>query len=62
MKPDSAGTGTAPVEYVLDTDEARTLLETGRAEGKLGTDEIALALDELDLGAAQMDEFYSALD
>jgi RNA polymerase primary sigma factor len=62
LKPDSAGTGTAPVEYVLDTDEARTLLETGRAAGKLGTDEIALALDELDLDAAQMDEFYSALD
>jgi RNA polymerase primary sigma factor len=58
----AAGTGTAPVEDVLDTDEARTLLETGRAAGKLGTDEIALALDELDLDAAQMDEFYSALD
>src|SRR6185312_16893903 len=51
-----------PVEDVLDTDEARTLLEAGRSAGKLDADEIALALDELDLDAAQMDEFYAALE
>jgi RNA polymerase primary sigma factor len=47
---------------VLDLDEARTLLEAGRAAGKLDAEEIALALDELDLDAAQMDVFYTALD
>ena len=50
------------MEGVLDTDEARTLLEAGRTAGKLDAEEIALALDELDLDAGQMDEFYSALD
>jgi RNA polymerase primary sigma factor len=63
LKPEESGSTTAPsVEDVLDTYEARTLLETGRAAGKLDADEIALALDELDLDPAQMDEFYSALD
>jgi RNA polymerase primary sigma factor len=51
-----------PVEDVLDTDEARTLLEAGRSVGRLDAEEIALALDELDLDAAQMDEFYAALE
>ncbi|HEU0335848.1 MAG TPA: sigma-70 family RNA polymerase sigma factor, partial [Gaiellaceae bacterium] len=51
-----------PVEDVLDTDEARALLESGRAAGRLDAEEIALALDDLGLDAAQMDEFYSALD
>jgi RNA polymerase primary sigma factor len=57
----NAGTR-GPVEDVLDTDEARTLLETGRSAGRLDAEEIALALDELDLDAAQMDEFYAALE
>jgi RNA polymerase primary sigma factor len=47
---------------LLDTDEARQLLETGRAAGKLRADEIASALDELDLDAGQLDEFYVALE
>ena len=47
---------------MLDTDEAKTLLEAGRSAGKLDAEEIALALDELDLDPGQMDEFYSALD
>ena len=51
-----------PVEDVLDTDEARTLFESGRSAGKLDADEIALALDELDLDAGQLDEFYTALE
>jgi RNA polymerase primary sigma factor len=51
-----------PVEDVLDTDEARALLDSGRAAGRLDAEEIALALDELGLDTAQMDEFYSALD
>ena len=47
---------------MLDTDEARTLLDAGRVAGRLDAEEIALALDELDLDAGQLDEFYSALD
>ena len=50
------------VEDVLETVEAKTLLEAGRAAGRLDAEEIALALDELDLDAGQMDEFYTALD
>src|SRR4029077_6832141 len=50
------------VEDVLDTDEARTLLEAGRSVGRLDAEEIALALDELDLDAGQMDEVYAALE
>ncbi len=47
---------------VLETDEARTLLEAGRAAGSLTADEIALALDDLDLDPGQIDDFYQALD
>jgi RNA polymerase primary sigma factor len=50
------------VEDVLDTDEARTLIEAGREHGSISADEIALAFDELDLDAAQLDEFYAALE
>jgi len=47
---------------VLDLLEVRALLESGRGAGKLEAEEIALALDELDLEPAQMDEFYTALE
>ena len=62
----SAGAGdrqpsTRP-EGVLQSEEGRALLETGRAKGRLDADEVALALDELDLDAAQLDAFYDALD
>jgi RNA polymerase primary sigma factor len=50
------------VVAVLETDEARTLLEAGREAGSLTADEITLALDELDLDAGQLDDFYQALD
>jgi RNA polymerase primary sigma factor len=63
LKPEEPGNSAAPsVEDVLDTYEARTLLETGRAAGKLDADEIALALDELDLDPPQLYDFYPALD
>jgi RNA polymerase primary sigma factor len=54
--------GSTPVEDVLETDEAKGLLETGREAGSLSTEEIALALGELDLDAGQMDDFYAALE
>jgi RNA polymerase primary sigma factor len=47
---------------VLQTDEARTLLEAGKESGSLTADEITLALDDLDLDAGQIDDFYQALD
>src|SRR5262245_289651 len=47
---------------VLETEEARALLEAGKESGSLTADEITLALDELDLDAGQIDDFYQALD
>ena len=60
---DPTGTAQAPVTAgVLDLLEVRTLFESGKGAGKLDAEEIALALDELDLDAAQLDEFYTALE
>ena len=50
------------IAEVLETDEAKGLLETGREAGSLSTEEIALALGELELDAAQLDDFYHALE
>jgi RNA polymerase primary sigma factor len=62
----SAQVGEAPVVIVvvdvLETDEARGLIDLGREAGSLTADEIALALDELELDVAQLDDFYHALE
>jgi RNA polymerase primary sigma factor len=50
------------VTDLLETDEGRQLLESGRAAGKLRADDISAALDELDPDAGQLDEFYAALE
>jgi RNA polymerase primary sigma factor len=55
----AAGRG---VKDLLETDDAKALLEAGRENGQLSADEIAVALDELDLEAAQLDDFYHALE
>jgi RNA polymerase primary sigma factor len=47
---------------VLETDEAKVLIEAGREAGSLTTDEIALALEDLDLDVAQLEELYHALE
>ncbi|HEX9379980.1 MAG TPA: sigma-70 family RNA polymerase sigma factor [Gaiellaceae bacterium] len=47
---------------LLETDDAKALLEIGKVNGHLSADEIALALDELDLEPAQIDDFYHALE
>jgi RNA polymerase primary sigma factor len=47
---------------VLETDEARNLVESARETGSVTTEEIAVALGELELDAAQIDEFYGALE
>src|SRR6188474_898832 len=49
-------------EVGLESDEARALLEHGRANGALDADELARALDELDLDPTQIDALYTALD
>src|SRR6266568_713044 len=50
------------VSDLLETDDAKALLEAGREHGRLSADEIAVALDELDLEPAQIDDFYHALE
>src|SRR2546423_3017676 len=50
------------VTDLLETDDAKALLESGREAGHLSADEIAVALDELDLEPAQIDDFYHALE
>src|ERR671918_764933 len=47
---------------LLGTEEARMLLEAGAAGGSLNMDEIATALDELELEAGVLNDFYSVLD
>ena len=51
-----------PVTDVLETVEAKNLLEAAQASGSVSQEEIALALDELDLDAGQLDEFYRHLE
>ena len=58
----STSTVEPPAFDLLATVEAKALLETGRQAGKLLAEDIASALDELDLDSAQIDEFYSALE
>src|SRR5437868_3717009 len=53
---------TAPRVAVLETEEAKGLLEIGQEAGTLTAEEIALALDELDLDAGQIEDFYHVLD
>jgi len=52
----------ATAAAVLELDETKGLLDLGREAGSLTQDEIALALDELDLEPAQLDDFYQALE
>jgi RNA polymerase primary sigma factor len=47
---------------MVEHEDARALVRQGREAGFLTHEEIAAALEELDLGAAQVDEFYAALE
>jgi len=51
----------AAVVEVLETDEAKGLLDLGREAGSLTQDEIALALDELDLDEAHAAQLWDYL-
>jgi RNA polymerase primary sigma factor len=61
------GTGSAveqvkAIRDLLETDEAKGLLEAGREHGSLTADAISSAFGELDLEPGQLDDFYEALD
>src|SRR5919199_3160399 len=47
---------------ILEIEEAKVLLEAAQAAGSVTQEEIALALDELDLDASQIDDVYHALE
>jgi RNA polymerase primary sigma factor len=47
---------------VLETEEARSLLEAAQAAGRVSAEEIALSLDELELEPAQIEDVYRALE
>jgi RNA polymerase primary sigma factor len=47
---------------VLETEEARNLLEAAQAAGRVSAEEVALALDELDLEPAQVEDVYRVLE
>jgi RNA polymerase primary sigma factor len=47
---------------ILEHDDAKALVRHGQEIGFLTHDEIALALNELDLEPVQLDEFYQALE
>ncbi|MBA3244690.1 MAG: sigma-70 family RNA polymerase sigma factor [Actinobacteria bacterium] len=58
----STKSGAPQVFDLAETDEGRQLLENGRAAGRLRADEISTALDDLEPDAAQLDEFFAALE
>jgi RNA polymerase primary sigma factor len=58
----ATATEEAPSSDVLETEEARNLLEAAQAAGRVSAEEIALALDELDLEPAQIEDVYRALE
>src|SRR3990172_8447634 len=50
------------IAELLESEEAKGLLESAQTAGALNTDDIAVALDELELDAGVIDDFYQALD
>jgi RNA polymerase primary sigma factor len=50
------------ITELLETDEAKGLLDAAKQTGSLSSTDIALALDELELEPAQIDDFYRALE
>jgi RNA polymerase primary sigma factor len=58
----AAETGETSDSVLIESDEARTLIQHGQEAGSLTTDEVALVLDELGADLAQAEEFYRALE
>jgi RNA polymerase primary sigma factor len=52
----------APPSDVLELEEARNLLESAQAAGRVSAEEIALSLDELELEPVQIEDVYRALE
>jgi RNA polymerase primary sigma factor len=50
------------VTDVLETDEAKSLIASAQEAGSIKAEDIALALGELELDAAQLDEVFGALE
>jgi RNA polymerase primary sigma factor len=50
------------IAELLETDEVRGLLEAANTAGALTNEDIAAALDDLDLDPGVVDDFYQALD
>lgn len=62
MERSEALTARAALTELLETEEAKGLLETGRVSGSLSAEEIALAFGDLDPDTSLLDDFYAALD
>ena len=62
MSATEVAVATKGVVELLETDDAKALLEAGQENGHLTADEIAVALDQLDLEPTQIDDFYHALE
>jgi len=52
----------ATVAELLETDEVKGLLDAAKQTGSISTANVALAVDELELEAPQMDDLYQALE
>jgi RNA polymerase primary sigma factor len=50
------------VAELLETDEVKGLLEVAKQTGSISSADIALAVDELELDAQQLDDLYQALE
>ena len=57
-----AQTAAKRVDDVLDTDEARALIDSARESGSVTAEEIALAFDDFDLETGQLDELFQAFE
>jgi RNA polymerase primary sigma factor len=58
----SSAVAAGAVTDVLETDEAKSLIASAQEAGSIRADEVALALGELELDAAQLDEIFGALE
>jgi RNA polymerase primary sigma factor len=52
----------ATTRTLLETEEAKALLDAAQEAGSVTAEEVTLALDELGLEPTQVDDFYQALD
>ena len=58
----ATATEVGPSVEIFETEEARNLLEAAQAAGRVSAEEIALALDELELEPGQIEDVYRALE